>query len=214
MSTSFSLPAINAYGSPPRCCAITPDHVAVSWTSRESGSTRDLRRTTAGENGCISPDLKGFRSACRHALRTPRGLHAGDRTLKLRALYPNATYHERLRAQYYLASQRGPCIGRCSPYEERFGVDYPFAYCLVFHSGGRIVMFGVEAASGRASSDLTTKVPAWPAPSLEQTVTPHPSASPRQSPTGHVKKRARGGTWFPRAMKEGVHGGHGFPASY
>ena len=92
-----------------------------------------------GENGCISPDLiwiSEVRLSDRR-WRTPRGLHVGDRTIKLRSLYPRATYTERPRAQYYLRKARGPCIGACSPYEDLHGVDYPRLTAQV--SNGRVV---------------------------------------------------------------------------
>lgn len=135
--------AFRAYGAPSRCRPLYgPDHVVATWGTRgiliDAVTYGGLPK---GESGCISPDLiwiSEIRLSDRR-WKTPRGLRVGDRTLKLRALYPNATYTERPRAQYYLRSAHGPCIGSCSPYEDRQGVDYPRLTAQV--SDGQVVAF-------------------------------------------------------------------------
>lgn len=71
---------------------------------------------------------------------TALGLRVGDPTTKLRRLYPRSRYYEgRPRNQYYLVSNHGPCIGLCTPFEQRNGVGYSRLSAQV--KAGRVVAF-------------------------------------------------------------------------
>jgi hypothetical protein len=124
--------AIQAYGKPTTCRTTDPTFAVARWPSR------GIRMTLAtyggmpeGENGCTSPDLIWVASI---RLTDPRwttsfGLRVGDRTTRLRKLYPRARYASGSKAggrnDYTLVSVRGPCLGECSPTESRHGVDWP-----------------------------------------------------------------------------------------
>lgn len=98
------------------------------------------------ENGCISPDLI-YVSEIRLTDRrwtTSLGLRVGDRTTKLRRLYPKAPYVDRKQAwgrnQYYLVWRHGRCvIGYCTPYEQRYGID--IAQLMAQVKNGRVIAF-------------------------------------------------------------------------
>ena len=98
------------------------------------------------ENGCISPDLI-YVSEIRLTDRrwtTSLGLRVGDRTTKLRRLYPKAPYVDRKQAwgrnQHYLVWRHGRCvIGYCTPYEQRYGID--IAQLMAQVKNGRVIAF-------------------------------------------------------------------------
>ena len=73
------------------------------------------------------------------------GLRVGDKTTKLRRLYPRAQYADRRtgyrRNEYWLVTRHGPCIGVCTPFEEAHGVDYPRLTAQVF--GGHVIAIWV-----------------------------------------------------------------------
>jgi hypothetical protein len=125
--------AINAYGKPTSCRVIGSDnHVVAVWESRgiwiDAWTYGGL---PAGEDGCMSPDLISVSEIRLTDARwiTALGLRVGDRTTKLRRLYPKSPYVDAKQAwgrnQYYLVWRRGPCIGVCSPSEDKYGVDIP-----------------------------------------------------------------------------------------
>jgi hypothetical protein len=139
--------AIKAYGEPSSCRVVgSKNHAIAAWANR--GIWIDLWTygpMPEGENGCISPDLI-YVSQMR--LTDPRwttslGLRVGDRTTKLRRLYPKAPYVDRKQAwgrnQYYLVWRRGPCIGDCTPYEQRYGTDIALLMAQV--KNGRVIAF-------------------------------------------------------------------------
>jgi hypothetical protein len=138
--------AYDAFGEPARCKVVgSPSHVVATWPERgiwiEAVTYAAL---PSGESGCISPDLIAVSEIRLTDKRwvTSLGLRVGDRTTKLRRLYPKSPYHESRRNQYYLVWQHGPCIGVCSPADERFGVDHPLLTAQV--RAGRVVAFWVE----------------------------------------------------------------------
>jgi hypothetical protein len=103
------------------------NHAVAVWADR--GIWMDLWTyglMPDGENGCVSPDLIHVSQI---RLTDPRwttslGLRVGDRTTKLRRLYPKSPYVDRKQAwgrnQYYLVWRHGPCvIGDCTRYEQR-----------------------------------------------------------------------------------------------
>ncbi len=141
--------AIAAYGEPSSCRTRgSSNHVVATWADR--GIWIDAwtyGEMPEGENGCTSPDLI-FVSEIRLTDRrwtTSLGLRVGDRTTKLRRRYPKAVYHDRragaARSEYWLVTRHGPCIGRCTPYEQRYGVDYPVLTAQV--RNGRVLAFWV-----------------------------------------------------------------------
>jgi hypothetical protein len=99
------------------------------------------------ETGCTRPDLIHVSEArlTDSRWRTWRGLHVGDSAARLRRLYPYAHYDlgERFdappRRQYWLVKRHGPCIGVCSPAEQRDGVDYPRLTAQV--RNGQVIAF-------------------------------------------------------------------------
>ena len=69
-------------------------------------------------------------------------------------------------------------------------------------SGTELAQTRSSCLAPEACAPLTTKVPAWPALSLEQTATQDPlPESPVQLPTGDVKKGVMGEAWFPPREK-------------
>jgi hypothetical protein len=141
--------AITAYGEPSSCRVMgSNNHVVARWVDRgiwiDAWTYGLLPR---GENGCTSPDLIHVSEIRLTGKRwvTSLGLHVGDRTTKLRRLYPRAPYGDMRtrfrRAEYWLVIAHGPCIGVCTPYEDAHGVDYPRLTAQVF--GGRVVAIWV-----------------------------------------------------------------------
>jgi hypothetical protein len=100
-----------------------------------------------GETGCTSPDLIWVSEIKLTDRRwtTSLGVHVGERTTKLRKQYPKAVYQDRRaggpRSQYWLVVRHGPCIGVCTPHEQRHGVDYPALTAQV--RNGRVIAFWV-----------------------------------------------------------------------
>jgi hypothetical protein len=123
--------AIAAYGRPSSCRVVgSNNHAIATWAAR---GIRIELWTYGGmpedEDGCISPDLihvSDIRLTDRR-WTTSLGLRVGDPTTKLRQVYPRAPYYARKPgwpAQYLLVLTNGPCIGVCTPAEDRYGVDY------------------------------------------------------------------------------------------
>jgi hypothetical protein len=140
--------AFKAYGDPEKCRVVrTPNHVVASWPSR--GIWIDAWTyggMPEGEDGCISPDLIHVSEVRLTDKRwvTSLGLRVGDRTTKLRRLYPKSPYFEGGRGfrrnQYYLVWNHGPCvIGICSANDLKYGIDYPQLTAEV--KAGRVVAF-------------------------------------------------------------------------
>jgi hypothetical protein len=122
---------IDKFGRPSNCRVVgSPNHAVFTWLRR--GLLVDA--WTYGrmpENGCVSPDLIHV-SEIRLTdprWRTSFGLRIGDRTARLRRLYPDARDYGREekfhRGEYWLVVRHGPCIGACSAYERSHGVDSP-----------------------------------------------------------------------------------------
>jgi hypothetical protein len=141
--------AIKAYGEPSTCRVVgSQNHAVVRWPDRGiwiDAWTYGL--LPEGETGCTSPDLI-YVSEIR--LTDPRwmtslGLRVGDKTTKLRRLYPRAVYSDRRtghrRSEYWLVTAHGPCIGVCTRFERRHGVDYPRLSAQV--RGGRVIALWV-----------------------------------------------------------------------
>jgi len=142
--------AISAYGRPSSCRVVgSANHAVATWADR--GIWIDLWTLGAlpeGETGCLSPDLIHVSEIRLTGPRwtTALGLHVGDRTTKLRKLYPKAIYRDRRvngrRSEYWLVSVHGPCrIGRCSQFEQRYGIDSPRLTAQV--RNGRVVAFWI-----------------------------------------------------------------------
>lgn len=139
--------AIEAFGPASGCrVAGTARHVVATWASR--GIWIDAWTygvMPAGENGCTSPDLIHVSQIRLTDKRwvTSLGLRVGDPTTKLRRLYPKSPYVPASQAwgrnHYYLVWQHGPCIGVCTPLEERSGVNY--ARLMAQVKNGRVVAF-------------------------------------------------------------------------
>jgi hypothetical protein len=140
---------IDALGPPSSCrVAGSSNHSVFTWVAR--GIWVDAWTNgymPEGENGCISPDLIHVSQIRLRDKRwtTSLGLRVGDRTTKLRLLYPRAQYYGRRerfrRNEYWLVVNHGPCIGGCTPYEEQHGVDYPRLTAEVRQ--GRVIAFWV-----------------------------------------------------------------------
>lgn len=139
--------AIDAYGEPSGCRVVdSNDHVIATWASRGIWiEAWTYGAMPADEDGCVSPDLirvSQIRLTDKRWI-TSLGLRVGDPTTKLRRLYPKSPYVDAKRAwgrnQYYLVWRHGPCIGVCTPYEERYGVEKPQLMAQV--KTGRVVAF-------------------------------------------------------------------------
>jgi hypothetical protein len=141
--------AIKAYGQPTSCRVVgSNNHVVARWPERGiSIDAWTYGGLPAGESGCTSPDLIHVSEIRLTGKRwtTSLGLHIGDRTTKLRRLYPRAQYWDRRtrfrRNEYWLVTAHGPCIGVCTPFEVAHGVDYPRLTAQVF--GGRVIAIWV-----------------------------------------------------------------------
>lgn len=145
--------AIKAYGKPSSCRLVGGvNHAIAVWSDR--GIWIEL--WTYGfmpedENGRISPDLINVSDVRLTDARwtTSLGLHVGDRTTKLRRLYPNAPYLGRKQAGgrnlYDLVQRHGACFFEsCTPYEQRHGID--FAQLTAQVRNGRLVAFWLPVA--------------------------------------------------------------------
>jgi hypothetical protein len=139
--------AIEAFGPASGCRVVGKDnHVVATWASRgiwiDAGTYAVM---PAGENGCMSPDLIHVSQIRLTDKRwvTSLGLRVGDPTTKLRRLYPKSPYVAASqgwgRNQYYLVWQHGPCIGVCTRFEARYGVDYGRLMAQV--KNGRVAAF-------------------------------------------------------------------------
>jgi len=139
--------AIDAYGRPSGCRVVgSSRHVVATWASR--GIWIDAWTYGAmpsDRNGCTAPALI-YVSEIRLTDRrwvTSLGLRVGDPTTKLKRLYPRSPYVDAKRAwgrnQYYLVWTHGPCIGVCTAYEDRYGVDKPQLTAQV--KAGRVIAF-------------------------------------------------------------------------
>ena len=140
---------IDALGPQSTCRLVgSGSHAVFTWSERGiwvDAWTYGLM--PEGENGCISPDLIHVSEIRLRDRRwtTSLGLHVGDRTSKLRRLYPRAQYYGRRekfrRNEYWLVVNHGPCIGLCSEYDRQQGVDYPRLTAEV--RSGRVVALWV-----------------------------------------------------------------------
>jgi hypothetical protein len=141
--------AIAGWGNAGSCkVAGSDDHAVATWPER--GIWVDLWTyggLPVGENGCTSPDLISV-SEIRLTDRrwsTSFGLHVGDATTKLRKLYPKAAYQDRRtgarRSEYWLVTRHSACIGVCTPYQDKHGVEVPRLTAQV--RGGRVIAFWV-----------------------------------------------------------------------
>ena len=139
--------AINAYGQPSNCRVVgSNNHVMANWSSRgiwiDAWTNGPMPND---EDGCMSPDLIHVSQIRLTDKRwvTSLGLRVGDATTKLRRLYPRSPYVAANQAwgqnHYYLVGTHGPCIGVCTAYEERVGVDYPRLMAQV--KSGRVIAF-------------------------------------------------------------------------
>jgi hypothetical protein len=138
--------AIAAYGEPTGCRAHGSSHAVATWADR--GIWVELWTyglMPEGETGCTSPDLIWVSEIRLMDRRwtTSLGVSVGDPTTKLRKRYPKALYEDRRaggpRSQYWLVKRHGPCLGDCTPQEQRDGIDYPALTAQV--RNGRVVAF-------------------------------------------------------------------------
>lgn len=141
--------AIERYGKPSSCRGQSNHAV---FTCQRRGIVIDAWTydgMPVDENGCISPDLIHISEIRLTGSRwtTSRHLRIGDTTLKLRRLYPHASYYRSEtppRGEYGLVTAHGPCIGVCSEYEDRHGVDYSRLTAQV--KDGKVIGFVVPVS--------------------------------------------------------------------
>lgn len=136
--------AIDAYGDPSDCRVIEPNHVVATWAA--TGVRIDawtFGGMPAGEDGCTSPGLIHVSEIRLIGNRwtTSLGLHVADPVSKVRRLYLRARFHRVPRRAYWLVTTHGPCIGVCTPTEQRTGVDYPRLTAQI--RNGRVAAFWV-----------------------------------------------------------------------